>query len=339
MCRNRLLKKNHLDHLVMKRFNGMCPALMLTGLVGLASAAVPGFAHAGDSLNEGRRRALDAIRAGEVQDLVNHLASDEMNGRSFRSDEAHQAARFIAEQFEAAKLEPMGDDDSWFQAIEVEGAAPNVVGIRRGTGESFLLITAHFDHLRPATEGTDRIYNGADDNASGTAAIITIARGFAKLQDQLEASIVFVAFTGEEAGLRGSRYFAKHPPLDLKKSLGIINLDMVSRGEENLIFCEGGDSAPDMLDAIKRANETIELEIRYDVHPEWMRQSDQWSLLREGVPALYFGVEDHEDYHKVSDHADKILPKLVERVARLTFLAAADIASSQAKTENGNVGN
>jgi hypothetical protein len=280
-----------------------------------------------ESEGNARRLAMETIRADDLQQLVDHLASDEMQGRSFNSPEAHEASKFIAKQFEAAGLAPLGDEASWFQAIGIEEAAPNVVGIHRGTGERFLLITAHFDHLPPARKGEDRIYNGADDNASGTSAIIEIARAFAELDEPFEASIVFVAFNAEERGLVGSRHFARNPPLDLKNAIGIINLDMVSRGEENLLFCEGGDSAPDMLASIKKANETIGLDLKFDVHPEWMRQSDQWSLLREGVPALYFGVEDHVDYHKVTDHPDKILPKLIERAARLTFLAATDLAS------------
>ncbi|MCZ6835614.1 MAG: M28 family peptidase [Planctomycetota bacterium] len=298
------------------------------------SFVTAGMASTGDEkIGEARQLAMKSIQAGDLQKLVDFLASDDMNGRSFKSAEAHEASKYIAKQFKEAGLTPLGDDGLWFQNIEIHEAAPNVVGIRKGKGDRFLLITAHFDHLPPKKTGDDRIFNGADDNASGTSAIIEIARAFGELDEMFEASIVFVAFNAEERGLVGSRHFAKHPPLDLKKAIGIINLDMVSRGEENLIFCEGGPSAPGMLPSIKKANKTIGLEIRFDTHPEWMRQSDQWSLLKEGVPALYFGVDDHPDYHKVTDHADKILAKLIERVARLTFIAAVDLVS---KTENTN---
>lgn len=285
------------------------------------------------STGAARRAAMETIRADDVQTLVDHLASDAMNGRHYKSPEAKKAANFIADQFKASELEPLGDEGTWFQAIDVEDASPNVVGIRRGRGERFLLITAHYDHLRPAREGKDRIYNGADDNASGSAAIIEIAGAFAALDEKFESSIIFVAFTGEEAGMRGSRYFADHPPLALKHAIGILNLDMVSRGKENLLFCEGGNTASEMLASIKHANETIGLDLRFDEHPEWMRQSDQWSLVSKGVAALYFGVEDHADYHKVTDHSDRIIPKLTERAARLVFLAAAELTSA-AKTED-----
>jgi len=288
-------------------------------------------AMAAPEANAAHLKAMTAIRAADVQELVDHLASDEMNGRFFKGPEAKVAAKYIAGKFEAAGLEPLGDEGTWYPDIEIADAAPNVVGVRRGRGERFLLITAHFDHLPPAKEGEDRIYNGADDNASGTAAILEIADAFAALEGglggELEASVVFVAFTGEESGLLGSRYFAEHPPLPLEHAIGILNLDMVSRGEANLLYCEGGDSAPAMLESIKRANETIGLDIKFGTHPEWMRQSDQWSLLRKGVPALYFGVDDHPDYHQVTDHADRIIPELVEKAARLTFLAAAELVS------------
>ncbi|MEW6071389.1 MAG: M28 family peptidase [Planctomycetota bacterium] len=142
------------------------------------------------------------------------------------------------------------------------------------------------------------------------------------------ATLVAVAFTGEEIGLVGSRFFVAHPPIPLEEIRGVFNLDMVSRGEPNLVFCEGGPSAPELRAAVERANDRVGLDIRFDAHPEWLHASDHGPFLDVGVPALYLGVEDHADYHRVTDHADRILPELAARVARLAFLAALDLASS-----------
>jgi hypothetical protein len=307
----------------------------LVSLLALASAcAAPVAGSRPESLDAGagtRSEALDTIRAEDVQRHVDYLASDELGGRWSPSPEARLAADYVAAAFAAAGLEPLGDDGTWFQSID-DRLAPNVVGIERGTGPGYVLVTAHYDHLRPRGAGEDRIFNGADDNASGTAAVLEIAEAFGRLERATTASVVFVAFTAEEMGLRGSRFFVQHPPFGLDEIVGVVNLDMVSRGEENLIFCEGGPDAPELLAAAERANAVVGLEIRHDRHPEWLRQSDQWPFLQAGVRALYFGVEDHPDYHRVSDHADRILPVLTERVARLVFLILLDVAG-------GDVGN
>jgi hypothetical protein len=275
----------------------------------------------------GVKAALESIRAEDIRADVAFLASDELAGRSARSPEGRRAAHWIAERFQGAGLEPLGDAGTWLQAVENDALAPNVVAILRGDGPGYVLLGAHYDHLPPRKKGDDRIYNGADDNASGTAALLEIAEALGKLAERPRASVVLVAFTGEELGLRGSRAFVEHPPLPFSELRGVVNLDMISRGQENLIFCEGESKAPRLAAAARKANENVGLEIRWNVHPEWLRQSDHWPFLQKDVPALYFGVEDHDDYHRPSDTADKILAPLAEKVTRLVFLLALDVAS------------
>ena len=236
------------------------------------------------------------------------------------------AAEYVRRHFAAAGLEPVGE--SFFHDV-ADDLAPNVVAQRRGTGRGYVLFTAHYDHLAPradAAEGEDAIYNGADDNASGVAAILELADAFAALDPPPAATMVLVAFTAEEIGLRGSKHFAAHPPFPLGEVRAVINLDMISRGDENRIFCEGAGRFPLLAAAVGRANEVVGLEVRHDEHPEWSGASDHAPFLEKGVPALYFGVEDHEDYHRVTDHADKVLPRLIERVARLVFLTGLELS-------------
>ncbi len=269
---------------------------------------------------------LLSISPQDFQAHVDFLASDELEGRYAKSPQGKQAAEYIATQFKAYGLKPMGDEQSFFQ--DVPGFSPNVVGVIPGTGPGYLLLSAHYDHLRPKKKGEDRIYNGADDNASGCAAVLELAQAFSLDKDKPSASLVFLGFTAEEGGLRGSKYFVKHAPMALTEMLGVFNMDMISRGKKNLIFCEGGPKAPMLLSAVEHANQRIQLDVRYGEHPEWIQQSDQYSFIEKGVHALYFGVEDHEDYHQVTDHADKILADLGAKVAQLVYLASRELAFS-----------
>ena len=281
---------------------------------------------------------VDSVGADEIQRHVDYLASDELEGRWARGETARTAAAYLARELEAAGLEPFGDAGSWFQQVAPD-LAPNVVGVRRGTGPDAVLVVAHYDHLEPlaqAGEGGDRFYNGADDNASGTAAVLALGRVFGALEAPPEASLVCVAFSAEELGLLGSKFFVQHPPLPLERMRAVVNLDMISRGEPDLIFCEGAAEAPDLVAAVERANARVGLTIRYDEHPEWRGASDHAPFLRAGVPTLYFGVEDHPDYHRVSDHADRILPDLAARVARVVGAALLELAG--APTGNKSTG-
>ena len=149
------------------------------------------------------------------------------------------------------------------------------------------------------------------------------------LKDRLESSVILIAFTGEEAGLKGSRHFVDQSPIDLKKVRGLFNLDMISRGTKNTIFIDGAKGAPSLIKALKKANDSIGLTLRVDEHPDWLSRSDQWPFITKGVPAVLFSVEDHEDYHQVTDHADRIMADLARNVARLIALATLDLAGGE----------
>ena len=289
------------------RLNPLVPLSLLGALVpGLTASAAR------------QDPCLEGIRARDIQAHVDFLASDELQGRYAKSNEARIAARYVAACFATYGLEPRGDEDTWFQSIG-EDFAPNVVGFVQGSSDECVVLSAHFDHLKPAEKGDDRIFNGADDNASGTAALLELAQAFGARPEPPSRSILFVAFTAEEMGLRGSYFFVDHAPVELTTLIGDINMDMVSRGEENLIFCEAGEGSEHLVEAARAHAEEVGLELRVGQHSEWIKQSDQYPFVKKKVPALYLGVEDHVDYHQVSDHADKILPVLTERVARLVY--------------------
>ncbi|MAI66772.1 MAG: hypothetical protein CMJ26_02705 [Phycisphaerae bacterium] len=272
------------------------------------------------------KNPVATITQQKILQDVTWLASDEMQGRHYRSLEAKKAARSIADAWKRAGLTPLPSKTSMYLPTDDMRDAPNVACMHKGTGDSFVLITAHYDHLKPRRSGKDRIYNGADDNASGTAALLAIANALAQLEHPLQSSIVLVAFTGEEAGLVGSEYFANNSPIPLRKIRGLFNLDMISRGDANTIFLEGAPDAPRINLAIQKANKKIGLNIIRNAHTDWLSRGDQAPFIDRGVPSVFLSVEDHEDYHRVSDHTDKIIPELAAKTAQLTFLAAIELA-------------
>ena len=269
---------------------------------------------------------VSTITAQGILADVQWLSSDELQGRHYRSQEARRAANYIATKWKDAGLVPLPHSSSMYLPTDDIRVSPNVAAMLPGTGDSYVLLGAHYDHLKPRRTGEDKIYNGADDNASGTAALIAIAEALGTIQSNPISSIVLVAFTGEEAGSVGSRHFAESEPIPLENIQAMINLDMISRGEPNTIFLEGSPGAPRISRAFTEANMHVGLTIIRDRHPDWLRRSDQWPFMQRNVPAVFLSVEDHEDYHRVSDHADKIFPQLAAKTARLAFLAALDLA-------------
>ena len=270
---------------------------------------------------------LKLITPQVMQQLTNHLASDEMNGRYYLSEDGHKAARYIAREFENAGLAGMGENGSFFQGIGNKKASPNVVAIRKGKGKGHIILSAHYDHLEPKKKGKDRIFNGADDNAAGVAALIAIARALQKVDPSFPGSIAFIAFTGEEYGHLGSKFYVKRPLLPLERTVAVINADMISRGKPDLLFVEGGRIFPELTGAFRRGNgrPEVALDLRFDEHPRWLYMSDQKQFVLEGVPSVYLGVDFHPDTHKVTDEADRILPGLAARTARLMLAASIDL--------------
>ena len=140
------------------------------------------------------------ISPDRILEDITWLASDEMKGRYFLSDEARKAANYISTKWKRAGWTPLKNRSSMYIPINVDRAAPNVVAMWEGSGSTYVVIIAHYDHLKQKRTGEDRIFNGADDNASGTAALIAIAEAVQQLNPSLEASLVLIASTGEEAG-------------------------------------------------------------------------------------------------------------------------------------------
>jgi len=215
---------------------------------------------------------------------------------------------------------------------------PNVVGIVPGTDPTlrgeYLAISAHFDHVGSRCRGVspaDSICNGADDNGSGTTAVLELAEAFANPAARPRRSILFVAVSGEERGLWGSEYFARHPTVGIDRIVANINMDHLGRNWRDSIVVIGREHSDlgATVDRVAGANRDLGVGVLPDQWPEeriYFR-SDHYNFARNGVPILFFTNGFHPDYHAVTDSPDKIDAEKMARVVRLIFQTGLAIAN------------
>jgi Peptidase family M28 len=297
---------------------------LLTLAALLALVAAPGAGQGrkdGGAAGPARRAA--AVDAAQLLADLRALAADEMEGRAAGTPGGERARAYVAGRFKEEGLRPFGA--SYLRPFEFSRAGmdaklhgANVVGFLPGTSRprSYLVLSAHYDHVgnspqtgcRPA--GADSICNGADDNASGVAALLAAARHFRRSPPR--HTVVFAAFDAEEAGLAGSRHFVADPPFDLKSVVVNVNLDMVGRGDRGELYAAGARHHPFLKTYVERAaaSAPVRLLAGHDDpklgRGDWTSQSDHAAFHRAGVPFLYFGVEDHADYHRPTDESARV---------------------------------
>lgn len=176
--------------------------------------------------------AVASITAARLEAIVDVLADDDLEGRKTPSPGLDEAARFIATQFDRLGLEALDAAPNYLQTFDCGGSSPssNVVGLLRGkTLEPLVAVTAHYDHLGTKVRGDDRIYNGANDNASGVASMLMVAQALRQDPTPTQGSVLFVAFCGEELGFKGSKHFVSAPPMPLSELDVVVNLEMLGR--------------------------------------------------------------------------------------------------------------
>jgi len=298
--------------------------------------------------------------AERMTGLIEKLSSEQMEGRGLGSRGIDLAADLIAGAFAEAGLQPAGGDDGWFQTWDEtvdadgrRGPVMNVLGMIPGTnpdlaGQS-VIICAHYDHLGHGwpdvhTGDEGQLHPGADDNASGVAVMVELATMLGKSLKP-SRTIVFAAFTGEEAGLKGSRHYANHMkryPAD--KVIGVLNLDTVGRLGEQKLMVLNSNSASEWKHIFMGCGYVTGVEsvmVTQDLDA-----SDQQSFIEAGVPAVQIFSGPHGDYHRPTDTADKIdgdglvkvaafvkeaLLYLAEREEPLSFAGKAEAADAGSK--------
>ncbi len=254
---------------------------------------------------------------------VTFLADDALEGRAIGTPGEEKAAKYIADAFEAIGLSPKGTE-GYFQPFTVKKSTSpheqavvgtdgegvtgrNVAGLIDNGGEHTIIIGAHFDHLGYGSEGSlfrgePTIHNGADDNASGTAAVIQLAKILKAKKSNY--NFLFLAFSGEENGLWGSNYFSKNSTVDLADVNYMINMDMVGRmNDEKTLAINGVGTSPSWDISLNAANSDS---LKLVKSESGVGPSDHTSFYLQDLPVLHFFTGQHEDYHKPTDDADKI---------------------------------
>ena len=254
------------------------------------------------------------VDADQLLADVEYLASDELEGRETGTEGNRLARLYIEERFESVNLSAFGDDyRQYFDHPDGDFSdAVNLVGYVEGTEnpDRYLVVTAHYDHLGINEDG--EIFNGADDNASGTGGLMAAARYFA--DHHPENSVMFVAFDAEEKGLMGARYFVENPTVPLEQIVMNVNMDMISTNFEDELYAVGTYHYPFLRPMIEEftADAPIDVLFGYDSDEwpqDWTMASDHGPFHQQDVPFIYFGVEDHEHYHAPTDTFENINPE------------------------------
>jgi hypothetical protein len=286
-----------------------------------------------------------------VEDLKTHLyiiASDEFEGRNTGEPGQKKAAEYLKQFYMDQNIaSPLGGTD-YYQDIPTEHLRPNlnpsenVVAFIEGTEhpEEIIVISAHYDHV-----GTrdGNIYNGADDDGSGTVGVMEIAEAFKLASDNgngPKRSILFLHVTGEEKGLLGSKFYVNFPIFPLANTVTNLNIDMIGRVDEahennpNFVYLIGSDKLSTELHEISEAmNEKFtKLDLDYTYNDEndpnrFYYRSDHYNFAKNNIPIIFYFNGTHEDYHRPSDTPDKINYDVLAKRSQLVFYTAWEIAN------------
>lgn len=214
-------------------------------------------------------------------------------------------------------------------------SAKNVVGFLEGSDSTLkneaVIIGAHYDHVgykKIHDDTTDYIYNGADDNASGTTGVLAIAAGFAAMNQKPKRSVLFITFAGEEKGLSGSQAYVEQPLFPLNNTVAMLNLDMIGRNSEDTIYIIGAPRSPDLANITEEENRSIGFTLSL-TQEKYFGGSDHVSFYKKKIPVLFYHSGEHTDYHKVTDHAELINTNKAAKVARLALRTAWRIANEE----------
>jgi len=244
---------------------------------------------------------------------VEVLSSDAYEGRKTGTKGGEMARTYLNGRLIELGLKPYPGQSSYEQAFEIKArnanTAPvqgkNLIAYIPGKSDDVIVISAHYDHVGVIK---NEIYNGADDNASGVAALLQFAKYFSK--NKPNNTLIFAIFDGEEMGLQGAKAFVANPPVALEKIKLNINMDMISHNDKQELYATGTFKYPQLKPFLITTNPNLKLLLGHDDpklgHDDWTNQSDQGAFNAKNIPFIYFGVEDHKDYHKATDEFQNI---------------------------------
>lgn len=308
-------------------------------------------------------KGLTSINRSTAKAYVSFLADDELEGREAGYHGSRVAARYIVSQLQQMGIAPLMDGDYYqsFEAYRKERQQKgrleihpdsiallkksvhqrlemsNVLGMIPGRrANEYVIVGAHFDHLGidPALDG-DKIYNGADDNASGVSAVLQIAKAFIAAGQQPERTVIFAFWDGEEKGLLGSRYFVQSCPF-IEQVKGYLNFDMIGRNNmpdkpQQVVYFYT-QAYPSFEKWLKDSIKKYQLQLQPDYRP-WDKPvggSDNASFAQLDIPIIWYHTDGHPDYHQPSDHASLLNWDKVVEITKAAFLNAWNLANEKA---------
>ncbi len=282
-----------------------------------------------------------------LQDLKT-LSADDMEGRVADTPGGAKARAFVVKRLAESGATPLGDAYTTAFTFSGRGGTRrgvNVVGTIEGTTrrDRYIVVSAHYDHI-PARNG--QVSNGADDNASGTAALFAAASYFRTHRPA--TSIILAAFDAEEAGLQGSRAFVSQPPVSLDAIVVNVNLDMIGRDPANTLFAVGVRFNPFLKPHIEAvaAAAPVTLLMGHDgpggarggADEDWSDDSDHASFRRAKIPAIYLGVEDFEQHHQVTDDYETMTHEFYVRAVATAIALVSEFDAHAADIERARTG-
>lgn len=262
------------------------------------------------------------VDSSQLMKDVKTLSADKMEGRKTGTRGNRMAQFYLLERLKQLKISQFNntfEQPFYFGQPRIMGT--NLYGYIPGRVDSFIVISAHYDHVGTSKNagGADSIYNGADDNASGVAALLAIAKYFKEHPPKY--NLLIAAFDAEELGLQGAKAFVARLPVPAGKIILNINMDMVSHNDKNELYVCGTTPYPALKVPVSAAAARSRVSLPFghdkptDGSQNWTSQSDHYEFHKVKIPFLYFGVEDHADYHKVTDEFEKINPSFFYRAA------------------------
>ena len=289
------------------------------------------------------------------QDLKKHLyiiAADDMQGRDTGSEGQKRAGKYMISQYEKMGVSHPKQMENFYQKVPAEfmngrrGSLPdseNILAFIEGSEkpEEIIVISAHYDHVG-MTNGV--VYNGADDDGSGTVGVMEIAEAFQyakKNGNGPKRSILFLHVTGEEHGLHGSRFYAENPIFPMDNTVVNLNIDMIGRDDpenrgKDYVYVIGSEMLSKELKTINEdANKktvNLNLNYKYDDPNDTERlyyRSDHYNFAKNGIPVIFYFDGIHEDYHKPTDTPDKIDYELLKKRTQLVFATAWELANRE----------
>lgn len=302
--------------------------------------------------NSDPTKYIDVITEQDLKTMLYVVASDEMEGRETGSKGQKKAGLYMIEQYKKNGISfPKGAKD-YYQTVpaaflnakrnENLPDSENIWAYIEGSEkpDEVLVISAHYDHV--GIKNGD-IYNGADDDGSGTVAVMEMAKAFAKAKKDghgPKRSILFLHVTGEEHGLHGSRYYSENPLFPIANTIADINIDMIGRRDvehaqtNNYVYVIGADRlSSDLHNAVVSQNEKytkVALDFKFNDPKDpnhFYERSDHYNFAKHGIPAVFFFNGVHEDYHGKGDEPEKIEYDALTKRTQLAFVVAWDLAN------------